>query len=313
MPTPGGLVTKQELIDAQDDTRHLGEVSNGLDASGNPIDTSISRLGEEHYTVKGIYDTIKFNFENVQSVLPLLSPRYYGDGSTTEFQSRASAQYMDELFDVRIDGVSQRPGPEAGGGDFECIAGGIIKLHRPPWGDGLISPDPEDPTSAVIDILWYQPFISSTTSDFEQRLQVVETRSSQNETDVDALETLTTTQGDSITENENSILENENSITALIPDSVTDEATGTITRSKKITERIVTTSTAVTYTLDMSTFVAGDEFTVIPTVDAPDITLIVDEDLFEMPDGTTDTTVTLTTFATARFVKSGLNFKLRAN
>lgn len=301
MPTPGGLVTKQELIDAQDDTRHLGEVANGLDASGNPIDTSISRLGEEHYTVKGIYDTIKFNFENVQSVLPLLSPRYYGDGSTTEFQSRASAQYMDELFDVRIDGVSQRPGS-----DFECIAGGLIRFHEPPWGDGQPNTDPWNPTSANIDILWYQPFISSTTSDFEQRLQVVEALSTQNETDVDALETLTTTQGNSITAN-------EGSIAALTPDSVTDEATGTIARTKSVTERIITTGTAVTYTLDMSTFVASDEFIVTPTLDAPDITLVVDEGLFEMPDGTTDTTVTLTTFAKASFVKVGANFKLRAN
>lgn len=54
MPTPGGLVTKQELIDAQDDTRHLGEVSNGRNASGDEIDTSRSRLGDEHLTVNGI-------------------------------------------------------------------------------------------------------------------------------------------------------------------------------------------------------------------------------------------------------------------
>lgn len=111
----------------------------------------------------------------------------------------------------------------------------------------------------------------------------------------------------------NSISGLSDELSKLTPDKKIDEATGIITRVKNVTERVITTVTAVTYTLDMSAFVAGDEFIVIPTVDAPDITLIVDEDLFEMPDGTTGTTITLTTFATARFVKSSSNFKLRAN
>lgn len=74
MPTPGGLVTKQELIDAQDDTRHLGEVSTGRNSSGQEIDTSLSRLGDEHLTVNGI---VKLALDTVTSqagfVLPQVS------------------------------------------------------------------------------------------------------------------------------------------------------------------------------------------------------------------------------------------------
>lgn len=54
MPTPGGLVTKQELIDAQDDTRHLGEVVNSRDAEGNQIFESTSRLGVVHKTLDAL-------------------------------------------------------------------------------------------------------------------------------------------------------------------------------------------------------------------------------------------------------------------
>ena len=43
MSTPGGLVDKQELIDAQLDTAHLGRVINSKDASGAPISTSTNR------------------------------------------------------------------------------------------------------------------------------------------------------------------------------------------------------------------------------------------------------------------------------
>jgi hypothetical protein len=79
MPTPGGLVTKQELIDAQVDTVHLGEVSNGLDAGGNPIDTSVSRLGVTHLTVNGITREI---FENTG---PVVLPPIVATQGQTEF------------------------------------------------------------------------------------------------------------------------------------------------------------------------------------------------------------------------------------
>lgn len=54
MATPGGLVDKQELIDAQLDTAHLGRVVNSKDASGNPIDTSTNRTGGVNKTLDAL-------------------------------------------------------------------------------------------------------------------------------------------------------------------------------------------------------------------------------------------------------------------
>lgn len=54
MPTPSGLVTKQELIDAQLDTAHLGRVVNSKDASGNPINTSTNRTGGVNKTLDAL-------------------------------------------------------------------------------------------------------------------------------------------------------------------------------------------------------------------------------------------------------------------
>ncbi|AUR88952.1 hypothetical protein NVP1118B_96 [Vibrio phage 1.118.B._10N.261.49.F6] len=54
MPTPSGLVTKQELIDAQLDTAHLGRVVNSKDASGNPINTSMNRTGGVNKTLDAL-------------------------------------------------------------------------------------------------------------------------------------------------------------------------------------------------------------------------------------------------------------------
>ena len=56
MATPGGLVDKQELIDAQLDTAHLGRVVNSKDASGNPIDTSTNRTGGVNKTLDALED-----------------------------------------------------------------------------------------------------------------------------------------------------------------------------------------------------------------------------------------------------------------
>jgi len=54
MPTPSGLVTKQELIDAQLDTAHLGRVVNSKDALGNPITTSTNRTGGTNRTLDAL-------------------------------------------------------------------------------------------------------------------------------------------------------------------------------------------------------------------------------------------------------------------
>lgn len=58
MSTPGGLVDKQELLDAQLDTAHLGRVVNSKDASGAPISTSTNRTGGVNKTLdalEGVY------------------------------------------------------------------------------------------------------------------------------------------------------------------------------------------------------------------------------------------------------------------
>ncbi|AUR98431.1 pectin lyase fold/virulence factor [Vibrio phage 1.250.O._10N.261.55.E11] len=54
MATPGGLVDKQELIDAQLDTAHLGRVVNSKDASGAPISTSTNRTGGVNKTLDAL-------------------------------------------------------------------------------------------------------------------------------------------------------------------------------------------------------------------------------------------------------------------
>ena len=66
MSTPGGLVDKQELIDAQLDTAHLGRVVNSKDASGAPISTSTNRTGGVNKTLdalEGEYETSIANKE----------------------------------------------------------------------------------------------------------------------------------------------------------------------------------------------------------------------------------------------------------
>lgn len=54
MPTPSGLVTKTELIDAQLDTAHLGRVVNSKDAAGNPISQSTNRTGGVNATLNAL-------------------------------------------------------------------------------------------------------------------------------------------------------------------------------------------------------------------------------------------------------------------
>lgn len=58
MPTPSGLVTRQELIDAQLDTAHLGRVVNSKDAAGNPISQSTNRTGGVNATLDALLGAI---------------------------------------------------------------------------------------------------------------------------------------------------------------------------------------------------------------------------------------------------------------
>lgn len=273
--------TNLKLIYINKDTAILNSDDFTYDGATGILSLAAPALGGEEFQ-------FGFNFlpsSVIQgSVAPIYSPRYYGDSVTVDYQSPTTALYASELFEVEVDGVTQRPGE-----DFTCVLGGFIRFNSPPWGDGSPNVDPKNPKSASIDISINLPKVVAIDPLVEQRLQDVETEAASN------------TQG---------VATNTQSISNLNPDKKIDEATGIITRVKNVTERVITTATPVTYTLDMSTFLESDEFIVSPLVDAPDITLIVDEGLFEMPDGTTDTAVTLTTFASAKFLKVGSNFRL---
>ncbi|AUR83926.1 pectin lyase fold protein, partial [Vibrio phage 1.046.O._10N.286.52.E3] len=64
--TPGGLVDKQELIDAQLDTAHLGRVVNSKDASGAPISTSTNRTGGVNKTLDALEAEYQEAVDNAQ-------------------------------------------------------------------------------------------------------------------------------------------------------------------------------------------------------------------------------------------------------
>ncbi|AUR82309.1 hypothetical protein NVP1022O_97, partial [Vibrio phage 1.022.O._10N.286.45.A10] len=66
MATPGGLVDKQELIDAQLDTAHLGRVVNSKDASGAPISTSTNRTGGVNKTLDALEAGYQEAIDNAQ-------------------------------------------------------------------------------------------------------------------------------------------------------------------------------------------------------------------------------------------------------
>lgn len=54
MPTPSGLPTKTDFQNATLDLRHLSEVVNSRNSAGQPIDTSVSRLGVTHKTLDAL-------------------------------------------------------------------------------------------------------------------------------------------------------------------------------------------------------------------------------------------------------------------
>lgn len=68
MATPGGLVDKQELIDAQLDTAHLGRVVNSKDASGAPISTSTNRTGGVNKTLDALETEYQADIDNFVQV-----------------------------------------------------------------------------------------------------------------------------------------------------------------------------------------------------------------------------------------------------
>ena len=68
MATPGGLVDKQELIDAQLDTAHLGRVVNSKDASGAPINTSTNRTGGVNKTLDALEAEYQSDIDNFVQV-----------------------------------------------------------------------------------------------------------------------------------------------------------------------------------------------------------------------------------------------------
>ncbi|AUR94638.1 hypothetical protein NVP1196O_85 [Vibrio phage 1.196.O._10N.286.54.E12] len=68
MATPGGLVDKQELIDAQLDTAHLGRVVNSKDASGAPISTSTNRTGGVNKTLDALEGEYQSDIDNFVQV-----------------------------------------------------------------------------------------------------------------------------------------------------------------------------------------------------------------------------------------------------
>ncbi|QZI89402.1 hypothetical protein SIPHO063v1_p0044 [Vibrio phage PS10B.1] len=84
MATPGGLVGKQELIDAQLDTAHLGRVVNSKDASGAPINTSTNRTG------------------GVNKTLDALEAEYQGEIDSLESRSDAAIADAEAEFDASI-------------------------------------------------------------------------------------------------------------------------------------------------------------------------------------------------------------------
>lgn len=85
MATPGGLVDKQELIDAQLDTAHLGRVVNSKDASGAPINTSTNRTG------------------GVNKTLDALEAEYQGEIDSLESRSDAAIADAEDKFDTQRD------------------------------------------------------------------------------------------------------------------------------------------------------------------------------------------------------------------
>lgn len=85
MATPGGLVDKQELIDAQLDTAHLGRVVNSKDASGAPINTSTNRTG------------------GVNKTLDALESEYQGEIDSLEARSDAAIADAEDKFDTQRD------------------------------------------------------------------------------------------------------------------------------------------------------------------------------------------------------------------
>ena len=108
MATPGGLVDKQELIDAQLDTAHLGRVVNSKDASGAPINTSTNRTGGVNKTLDALeaeYQGDIDNFVQVSDQL-IIDKTAEFDSAITDFETEATQTITDAnvAFDAQREG-----------------------------------------------------------------------------------------------------------------------------------------------------------------------------------------------------------------
>ena len=114
MATPGGLVDKQELIDAQLDTAHLGRVVNSKDASGAPISTSTNRTGGVNKTLDALESEYQGDIDNFVQVSDqlILDKTAEFDDQRDQFETTFNAQFTYK----RIGNISDYAGqslPEA--------------------------------------------------------------------------------------------------------------------------------------------------------------------------------------------------------
>lgn len=104
MPTQSGLVTKQELIDAQLDTAHLGRVVNSKDASGNPIDTSTNRTGGVNKTL----DALEAEFQHAVDAADEFTDTPNDTFTTSDGQTKRSVTGINSDADAQRDDIQAR-------------------------------------------------------------------------------------------------------------------------------------------------------------------------------------------------------------
>ncbi len=108
MSTPGGLVDKQELIDAQLDTAHLGRVVNSKDASGAPINTSTNRTGGVNKTLDALEAEYQGEIDSLEarSDQLIIDKTAELDSAITDFETEATQTITDAnvAFDAQREG-----------------------------------------------------------------------------------------------------------------------------------------------------------------------------------------------------------------
>jgi len=78
-------------------------------------------------------------------VTPYLTPRHFGDGTTTVFATLATEFTLAESFQIQLDGVQQRPYT-----DYTVTIAGEVDFVEAP------------PTLTAVDITWFQPLMLET-------------------------------------------------------------------------------------------------------------------------------------------------------